>query len=641
MLGDRAIKVPDSPGRVTTFVVRMPRPETHLFEIEMSIPIPTFGGTGTSFDLVLPSWAPGSYLVRDFARHVRDLTVEARDGHPCRVEKVEKNRWRVETASKDLEGPFQARYRVYANDLSVRTSHLDASHGYGNGSNLFFYVEGRKDELQAARFELPAGWKVAIALPEEQGLYRASNYDELVDSPFECGTHRNFDFDVRGKRHTLAIWGSGNEDPVRLVRDLGRLVEAGAALFGGLPYERYLFILHLAPDARGGLEHRASQTVGMSPWKFKPESAYRQSLLLFSHEFFHTWNVKRIRPSALGPFDYTREVYTRDLWVMEGLTSYYEGLLLVRAGLLTPKQLFAEWTRNLKAHRETPGTYVQSLELASFDAWIRHYRPDENSTNVAESYYRRGALVGLALDLLLRAGTRGAASLDDVLLSLWKDFGVCGEGYPEGHFEVAVEKIAPGVPVTKFFDDYVRGVGTPDFESLVKAAGLVLARRPEAEDKPDQAAEPGNDESSKEQENGKDGIPKRSDFGWKTKKEDGRLVVAEVYSGRAAYEAGLNAGDELVALNGLKVDEDAVKRIERDQRSGERILVTVFRRGVLREIPLLLGEREAFRYELKEDPNATLDEKAFFESWLKTPFPKSPAAVKKTELPGSPARVTS
>jgi predicted metalloprotease with PDZ domain len=245
--------------RTTRFTVAMPRPETHLYEITME-----FDPRGaTTLDLVLPVWTPGSYLVREFARHVRDFSAKEKgDGRPIPAEKVAKNTWRLDL-SKKCPGLLSISYRVYAHELSVRTSHLDASHGYGNGANLFFYVDGRKDEPQELRFALPRGWKVSIALPARGAVFRAADYDELVDSPFECGTHRTFSFSVRGVPHTVAIWGRGNEDAARLVGDLKKLVGQAAALFGGLPYERYLFLVHLAAGARGGLEHRASQSVAL------------------------------------------------------------------------------------------------------------------------------------------------------------------------------------------------------------------------------------------------------------------------------------------------------------------------------------------------------------------------------------------
>ena len=584
-------------ARVTTFTVAMPRPETHLYEITMRIaPFPSPLGR---FDLVLPVWTPGSYMVREFSRHVRDLAAEGPAGTPLPVVKISKNRWRVGLLDDPSAGPFTVRYRVYAHELTVRTSHLDASHGYGNGANLFFYVDGRKDEPQRVRFELPPGWKVTIALPRAGSAFAAADYDELVDSPFECGTHRVFPFRVLGVPHALALWGEGNEDPRRLVRDLTALVKEAARLFGGLPYDRYVFLAHLAAGAGGGLEHRASQSVGMEPFSFRPEASYRGNLRLFSHELFHAWNVKRIRPEPLGPFDYTAETYTHDLWAMEGITSYYEELLLVRAGRIEPKHLFEEMGKRLQAHRETPGARVQSVEAASFDAWIRHYRPDENSPNVAESYYRRGSLVGWALDLTIREASGGRRSLDDVMRGLWRRFGAKGRPYPAGEIE-RLAASAAGRSLARFFDRYVRGVETPPFERLFPAFGLTHRERPEKDSDGETPAR----------------VPRRADFGWKTKEEAGRLSVAEVYAGRPAYEAGISAGDELVAVSGVRAEADQLKRIERDAAPGTSVDVALFRRKRLLAVSLVLGARRAFTYEIVPAEGAGAAAKRMCRGWL-------------------------
>lgn len=614
----------DAPKSVTTFTVAMPRPDTHLFEIAMDVA--PFGKPVVTFDLVLPVWAPGSYAVRDFARNVRDLVVTAPSGETLAVEKVEKSRWRVTAGKKPTYGPFHVAYRVYANELTVRTSHLDSSHGYGNGTSLFFYVEGRKEEPQRVRFVLPKGWRATIALPDAArtaGAFDAKDYDELVDSPFECGVHRTFDFTVRGKPHTLALWGRGNEDPERVVRDLTKIVEAAADVFGGLPYDRYIFLVHISPGGGGGLEHRASQSDGIAPWRFRPEKSYREVLGLFAHEFFHAWNVKRIHPEALGPFDYTREVYTRDLWAMEGITSYYEGLLPTRAGLFKPKHVFEYWAKEIQAHRENPGTAVQTAEMASFDAWIRLYHPDENSPNVSESYYRRGQIIGLALDLTIRKETSGKKSLDDVLRVLWERYGSRGVGYPEGAYEKTVSGVL-GKSADDFFARHVRGVETPRFEELLPFVGLTLKEKAD------------KDEDEKDAENGdgkKENAPvkSRSDFGWKTKKENERLVVTETYAGRAAYESGISANDELVAFDGHRADEDQIKRIERDLPPKAEVKVTVFRRAQLLEIPVKLGARRAFTYEITADEKAGPNEKALFSAWLGQPFPEKKSDEKKSD----------
>jgi predicted metalloprotease with PDZ domain len=587
--------------RTTRFTVAMPRPETHLYDITMEVD----PKGATSLDLVLPVWTPGSYLVREFARHVRDVSAKGKNGRTVAIEKIAKNAWRVSLSSfkEDLLSPLSVHYRVYAHELTVRTSHLDSSHAYGNGANLFFYVEGRKDEPQEVAFRLPRGWKTSMALPEKGGVFRAADYDELVDAPFECGTHRTFPFSVLGVPHTLALWGGGNEDAARLVGDLKKLVREAAALFGGLPYPRYLFLVHLATGARGGLEHRASQSVALDPHAFRPEKSYRDALLLFSHELFHAWNVKRIRPETFGPFDYGREVHTKDLWALEGFTSYYETLLLVRAGLLTEAQAFEQWTTHWKGHLETPGRKVQSAEMASFDTWIRFYRPDENSPNVSESYYRRGALLGLALDLTLRRATGGRRGLDDVLRRLFRTWAAKGKGYPEGAVEEASIRVARARPlVRRFFDRYVRGVGTPDLARLLLAAGLRLREVAEAEEGVAGAMPP----------------RVRATFGWKTKVENSGLVVAEVLAEGPAERAGVNAGDLLVAVEGLRATEELVVRLEKERKPGSRVDVTVFRRDVLETHRVGLGGRRASVWKIEDAVDAPRDARRLKKRWLAT-----------------------
>ncbi|MGE5715620.1 MAG: M61 family metallopeptidase [Acidobacteriota bacterium] len=602
--------------RTTRFTVAMPRPETHLFEITMEVD-PRGAKT---LDLVLPVWTPGSYLVREFSRHVRDLSAREisskargaggpgprgrRGGRLVDVEKIAKNIWRLSfPPSGKTPGLLLVSYRVYAHELSVRTSHLDSSHGYGNGASLFFYVEGRKAEPQELRFSLPHGWKVSISLPAKGGTFRAADYEELVDSPFECGTHRTFVFRVRGVPHVLALWGAGNEDPARLARDLKRLVAEAAALFGGLPYERYLFLVHLSAGARGGLEHRSSQSVALDPDAFRPEKAYRDALLLFSHELFHAWNVKRIRPEGFGPFDYGREVYTKDLWALEGLTSYYEALLAARAGLVTEAQAFEEWMRHWKAHLETPGRLVQSAEAASFDAWIRFYRPDENSVNVAESYYRRGAILGLALDLTLRRATGGRRGLDEVFRRLFRAYAAKGRGYPPGAFEDASARVAGSRPaVRRFFDRYVRGTETPDLARLLGAAGLRLRRAPETEEGVTNEMAP----------------RVRADFGWKTRPEGDRLVVAEVLDGGPAQRAGVNAGDVVVAVDSRRAGQELITRLEKERRPGSGVNVTVFRRDVLDTFRVRFAEKRASVWRLEALPDASAGARRLKKRWLKT-----------------------
>jgi predicted metalloprotease with PDZ domain len=381
-------------------------------------------------------------------------------------------------------------------------------------------------------------------------------------------------------------------------------VEAGASRFGGLPYERYLFIVHLADGARGGLEHRASQSAGISPWRFRPEKSYRSVLALFSHEYFHVWNVKRIRPEALGPFDYDREVHSKDLWAMEGITSYYEVLLATRAGLLTRAQAFEQWMTSWTGHLETPGRAVQSVEMASFDAWIRFYRPDENSVNVAESYYRRGQLLGLALDLTLRGATEGRRGLDDVMRFLWRRWGAKGKGYPEGAVEEAAARILGSrAKARRFFDRYVRGTATPDLARLLPAAGLDLRLVPEAEEGVTDA----------------DPVKTRGNFGWKLKTENGRLKVSEILSGDAAERGGVSPGDEIVAADGTRATEEFLRRITTERGPRARVPVTVFRRERLLSLRLTLGARKAGVWKITPAKDAAPAAKRLARRWLGAP----------------------
>ncbi|MGZ6989330.1 MAG: M61 family metallopeptidase, partial [Thermoanaerobaculia bacterium] len=364
-----------------------------------------------------------------------------------------------------------------------------------------------------------------------------------------------------------------------------------------------LFLVHLSAGARGGLEHGASQSVALDSHAFRPEKAYRGALLLFSHELFHAWNVKRIRPEAFGPFDYGREVHTKDLWALEGLTSYYEVLLLLRAGLLTEVQAFEEWATQWKGHLETPGRTVQSAEMASFDTWIRFYRPDENSVNVAESYYRRGALLGLALDLTLRRVTFGRRGLDDVFRQLFRSHAAKGRGYPPGAVEDAAVHVAGSrLAVRVFFDRYVRGTGTPNLARLLKVAGLRLREVPEAEEGVTDTTRP----------------PVHAHFGWKAKAENGRLIVAEVLAGGPAQQGGVNAGDVLVAVDGFRASEEAVSRLEKERKPGSTVVVTVFRRDLLGAHRVRLGRRRASNWRIEVEPEAPAGARRVKKRWLKT-----------------------
>src|SRR5271169_2066298 len=434
--------------------VSMPRPHSHLFEVEARFP------PLDVLDAVLPVWTPGSYLLREYARHLQDVSAQDEAGQPLRIERTDKRTWRVETRGR----PAVLRYRVYANELSVRTSHLDGTHGYFNGASVFLHAESLRALPHRVRVEPPPGWSVFSALDWDGEELVAPDYDTLVDSPVEVGPHEPLSFVAADVPHQVVVWGEPKPDGQRLVADLKAVCEAEADFFGGLPLRRYLFLVYLTDKGRGGLEHMASTTLLFGRQALQTQKGWEDFLTLAAHEYFHLWNVKRIKPRALVPFRYGEEAYTRLLWAFEGTTSYYDNLLVRRAGLISPQRYLTRLGEALSALAATPGRRVQTLEDASLTAWVKYYRPDENTVNSAVSYYLKGELVALCLDLTLRQLTSDVHSLDTVMRLLWERFGD-GRGVPENGVEAAAEEVA-GQSLQPFFDRVLRSTAELDLSVL-------------------------------------------------------------------------------------------------------------------------------------------------------------------------------
>ena len=387
-----------------SYTVAMSKPHTHLLEVEIRVKIPANLQVPNESDLVMPVWTPGSYLIREFERHVQDFAADA-GGRALDWTKVNKDTWRVKTNGARQ---WRATYRVYANELTVRTSELNSDHAFWNNAAVLMYPDGYLKAPATLRIVPQSGWKVATGLPEVAGqpnTFRAENFDILYDSPVEVSNFKELDFQVRGVPHRIVIDGEGNYDPERMRTDVQKIVAAETAMFGAIPYHDYTFILHLRSNTGGGLEHLNSTALGFRRFNFSTEKNYRNFLSLVAHEFFHLWNVKRIRPDALGPFDYTKENYTRLLWVAEGITEYYGHLMVRRAGLISDQVYLDHLAQQIQDFQETPGRQVMSAEEASFDSWIKFYRPDENTVNSQISYYDKGELLGLLLDLDIRRRT--------------------------------------------------------------------------------------------------------------------------------------------------------------------------------------------------------------------------------------------
>jgi predicted metalloprotease with PDZ domain len=580
-----------------THRVSIPDPRTHLVHVETTLV--AGGALADTLVLFMPVWTPGSYLVREYARHVEGLVAEA----PARATKVRKNAWRVETADSRR---VVVRYRVYANDLTVRTSHVDETHAFLVGAALFLGVEGREDLGARVEIDAPAGWRIATALasapPASLGgghPLQAPDFDTLVDSPIEIGTHREEAFEALGTRHRYAIWPAtaiSDADARRLVDDTRTIVEIEAKLFGGvLPYGAYDFLLHLAQRGRGGLEHRASAALIAPPASFATREAYLDLLSLVAHELFHAWNIKRIRPAGLTPYRYGEECYTRLLWWFEGATSYYDWRVLALARLCTIDEYLEHLAGEIAYLEQTPGRLVHALEDTSYDAWIKLYRPDENSANSSVSYYRKGEVVCSLLDIELRARTAGRASLDRVLARLWEEHGTQERPVPEHAMQHVFEGVA-GVALGDLFDAWIRLPAEIDYASTLAHVGLAIERSARA-----------------------DAVP--CSLGIRVRSEGGRSIVTSVVRDSAAPRAGVDAGDEIIAIAGARVEGSNVEATLRGRSPGEIVEIVIARDGRLMTRTAQLDPPRHDRVKIVAQRDAPPSARAAFAAWLGGPHP--------------------
>jgi len=581
----------------------------HLFEVDCTVEDPAASGQR----FVLPSWTPGSYLIREFARHVVAARASS-GGHPVPIAKVSKDTW----LAAPCAGPLTVTIDVYAYDLSVRTAYLDATRGYFNGTSVFLCPEGRAQapctvEIVAPRDAPAVHWRVATTLAREGaapwgfGSYGARDYDELVDHPVEMSDFAHFAFDAGGATHDVVVSGRATFDAPRLARDLARVCQWQCDLFGGAegsraPFDRYLFQVTAVGEGYGGLEHRASTSLLCSrrdlpaPGVERITDEYRGFLGLASHEYFHSWNVKRIKPAAFVPYDLAREGYTRQLWAFEGITSYYDDLALVKSGVIDAGSYLELLGRTATAVLRTPGRHVQSVADASFDAWIKYYRPDENTPNAGVSYYAKGALVALALDLALR---RDGSSLDALMRELWRRHGRTGVGVPEDGIARLASELA-GRDLAGFFAAFVDGTDELPLAELLASHGVALALRP-SQGPGDRGGKRGS------------GDAPRTSLGatW-----TGELKLRHVFAGSAAQAAGLAAGDVLVALDGLRASADRLDAYARDGRPGDRVAVHAFRRDELFETTLELLPAPQDAAWLALDEHADARAVALRDRWL-------------------------
>ncbi|GAB2538336.1 M61 family metallopeptidase [Spirosoma aerophilum] len=584
-------ETPPAPSPTVTYVLSMPEPQTHYFEVEMqlkNVAAATNAKKNGYLDIKMPVWTPGSYLIREYAKNVEGFTATA-GGKTVVSDKIRKNAWRVFTSDDNVT----VRYRVYANELTVRTSFVDADHGYVTPAGMFMYHDALKNIPLRLVVQPYKAWKnVATGLDPVEGqayTYEAPDFDLLVDSPIEIGNHKTFTFTASNIPHTVAMFGEVDYNEQRLATDYKRVCEAAASVVGEHPCKHYTFIVHHIPPGGGGLEHLNSTTLETTRNAYATEANYKRFLSLVAHEYFHLWNVKRIRPVALGPFDYENENYTHMLWLSEGCTSFYQEYILRRAGFHSPEAYLNLVASSITDIENQPGTRVQSAAESSWDAWIKGYRPNENSANTTISYYSKGSVLGSLLNLAILAGSNGERSMDDLLRLLYAEYYKKQKrGFTDDEFRKAAEQVA-GRKLDDFFNIGVNTAEPINYNAYFEPVGVKLVNV-----------------AAKTQ----DGF-----LGAASSPANGKSTITSVRRGSAAYTDGLNVGDEVISIDGVRVGDDLLRFVS-GRRVGDKINVLVNRAGFLREIPVTLTQNPLASYRLEPVDNPTAAQKALYNKWL-------------------------
>jgi len=578
------------------------QPEAHLFEVELAISKPDPDGQRLS----LPAWIPGSYMIRDFAKNI--VTIEAEsNGKNIELNKLDKQTWQCLPS----EGPLTLRYTVYAWDLSVRSAHLDTTHGYFNGTSVFLRVEGQDAQPCSVEITPPEGeqytdWHVATTLPSLGakawgfGRFEAADYDELIDHPVEMGTFTLLEFEACGIPHAMVLTGRHYADTERLARDLKVICEYHINLYGEAPFERYLFQTMVVGNGYGGLEHRSSTSL-MCNREDLPlagddsvSDGYRNFLGLCSHEYFHSWNVKRIKPDVFVPYDLSKESHTPLLWAFEGITSYYDDISLVRCGLIPPESYLELLGQTITRVIRGTGRLKQTVSESSFDTWSKFYKQDENAPNAIVSYYTKGSLVALALDLTLREKSNGERSLDDVMRTLWQRFGKPHSGVSSSELEGVIQEVA-GEDISDLLEQALRTTEDLPLNSLLSGIGVDYKLR-RACNNSDKGGSPGKENTL---------TPLALGVRYGTDPQGAKLM--SVFDNGAAQQAGLSAGDVVIAVDGLRANSDNIEKLLANHRGQRTVTLHAFRRDELMQfdVPIQEAPEDTCYLQLRE----SVDEK--------------------------------
>lgn len=574
------------------YTVSFPEPQTHYVNVSMEV---TDWRNATA-EVSMAAWTPGSYLIREFAGNVEQVTAVDGSGNPLVIQKVDKDTWEVKT---ERNRSFTINYKVYAFEYTVRTSFVDADHAMINPASVFMYLEEYPRLESQVRIEPHPSWKqISTTLTMSGGdkwQRTSESFDELADSPIEVGNHEELTFEAEGVTHRIALIGESDFDHERFIKDLKKLVTTCTDIFGSHPLKgkEYLFFIHHTNRGGGGLEHKNNTSVIIPARRYHSDGGYNSLFSLLAHEYFHLWNAKRLRPEALGPFDYAHENYTTLLWQVEGFTSYYDELCLHRMGLIDVNEYLNKLNGLINEVANTPGNTIQPVAESSWDAWIKYYRQNENSPNSIISYYSKGATVAACLDILLNHQSEGKYGLDTVLHEMYRDFYLERErGFTERELLDVLEKFA-GIPLDTFMNRHVHGTEPINYDYYLGLAGLDLV----------------------------DGMPPGNPWlGVGIREEGGQFIVGQVVRGSTAWEAGLNVHDEILAIDGLRANNRIIGSLDEKHEVGDTVSILINRDGYIRTINAELREDERKNYIIMRQANPSNKQKQVLKGWLGITF---------------------
>ena len=575
-----------------------PDPKAHQWHITLKFQNPS----DSSAVLKLPNWVPGSYLIRDFSRHIITISAEC-DGQPAALSQTAKNIWQTSPKS----GHWVIRYIVYAFDLSVRGSFLDTNRGFFDGSCLFFSIEGRLKDTHSLSFnDLPKEWRIATSMPTTgSNTFQTASYHDLIDHPVELGNIEFLDFEAGGIPHRIALSGHYPDfDRDRLVSDIRKICETELTMFPSpAPFTHYLFLLHVGDNIYGGLEHISSTALLADRHSLPPHGmteandAYTQLLGLFSHEYFHAWNVKSIKPAAFAPYDLDRENYTEQLWAFEGITSYYDDLFLARSRTIAPEAYLRLLAQSITRVQQTKGRLKQSLAESSFTAWNKFYKQDENSPNAIVSYYQKGALAALCLDLAIRSKSNGRHTLDSVMQQHYRDWLDTRQGIPEKQWQARCQAFT-GLNLEDFFQTTLYTTADLPLAELLATIGIGLQWQ----------AQPRSHGGAFLSEPPTETPAPASDFGARFKQNSDHATLTHVFNGGSAENAALCPQDKIIAIDGYACTDLAAQWVQLPIDTTARL--HYFRTGILYVADITVQAAEA------DTAVLYITDRELFENWL-------------------------